>query len=528
VDAAGTRRSEPQHASRAAIILGNDAILAARPNTTAQLTHACGAAGFDIVVPPSWGDELVARRCLERLADRAEDAVVACACDRVRALLPNLDRTITGYPRHVSLAAPPVAAARYLRLVYGDPLLVTYVGDCPSAADPSIDARFSPAGFLASLHRQGIEVTAQPNDASAAEADRWRRYESVPGGLPARRFLARPPIDRVVRTVEPTDLGVVLRSSRAKVLLDLAPAAGCYCSAESDRIAETEPERSASPIVVAPATLDLSPESSAPRGRHTLRARLDDIDVATPSPPTVIPPPPAPPAKSETSSATETPVAPAAIAASRPEVRTATARAVETPNVVARAPEPPTHRPNPVAARPAATPRTTPARPVANQDAGAAAGRERRRRVALVAIPAAVLGVAMALGAAVYLGVARRATPGPPSAPAGPPDSVVSKSASGELGPPASADSSRRAAGRTAVTPSPVSDSAAAAAERDRAMRADSARGRARRTRRAPAPEIVPGWLPQGQPAFVPRDTSVTPRRDSTAPRVRPDTTPQA
>ena len=521
---AGARRSEPQHASRAAVILGNDAILAARPSTTAQLTHACGAAGFDIVVPPSWGDELVARRCLERLADRTEDAVVACTCDRVRALLPNLDRNATGYPGHVSLAAPPVAAARYLRLVYGDPLLVTYVGDCPSAADPSIDARFSPTGFLASLHRQGIEVPLQPNDATAAEAGRWRRYESVPGGLPARRFLARPPIDRVVRTVEPTDVGVAFRSSRAKVLLDLAPAAGCYCSADSDRLAETEPERSASPIVVAPAMLDLSPAGSVPRGRQTLRARLDDIEAAPPSRPTVIPSPPAPSERAETSSRTEPPVAPAATAASRPEVRIA--RAVEAPNVVARGPEPTAHRPNPARARPATTLEPTTTRPVANQVASAAAGRERRRRVALVAIPAAVLGVAVALGAAVYLGVSRRATPGPPSAPSLPQDSVVSKSASGELGPPALADSSRNAVGTGAVTPSAVSESSVTA--RDSSVRADSARERARRTRREPVPEIVPGWLPQGQPAFVPRDTSITPRRDSTVPRVRPDTTPGA
>jgi hypothetical protein len=60
VDAAAAPRSGDKGASRAAVILGNDAILAAEPSTTAQLAHACGAAGFDIIVPPSWGDELVA------------------------------------------------------------------------------------------------------------------------------------------------------------------------------------------------------------------------------------------------------------------------------------------------------------------------------------------------------------------------------------------------------------------------------------------------------------------------------------
>jgi len=66
VDAAGPPRSGDTGTSRAAVILGNDAILAAQPSTTAQLAHACWAAGFDIIVPPSWGDELVARAELQR------------------------------------------------------------------------------------------------------------------------------------------------------------------------------------------------------------------------------------------------------------------------------------------------------------------------------------------------------------------------------------------------------------------------------------------------------------------------------
>ena len=355
-------------------------------------------------------------------------------------------------------------------------------------------------------------MTAQPNDVTAAEANRWRRYESVPGGLPARRYLARPPIDRVVRTVEATNVDLALRTTRAKVVLDLAPAARCYCSAESDRIAEMEPERSASPIIVAPPTLDLSPDGSAPRGRQTLRARLDDDQAATPSRATAVP---TPPISSEASSRREPFPAPEPPTVSPPEVQTAPA--VEAPTVVIRAPEPPAHRPNPARPTLAAAPHITPTRPFANRDA-AATGRERRRRAALVALPAAVLAVAVALGTAVYLGAARHATPPRDQDPAS--DSVVSKSASGEIGAPRPA--------RTPVTPAARPQSAAAAAARDSALRADSARirARARRVRPAPAPEIVPGWLPQGQPAFVPRDTSIAPNRDSTVPRARPDTTP--
>ena len=120
-----------------------------------------------------------------------------------------------------------------------------------------------------------------------------------------------------------------------------------------------------------------------------------------------------------------------ATAVSPPEVQTAPA--VEAPTVVIRAPEPPAHRPNPARPTLAAAPHITPTRPFANRDA-AATGRERRRRAALVALPAAVLAVAVALGTAVYLGAARHATAPRDQDPAS--DSVVSESASGEIGAP--------------------------------------------------------------------------------------------
>ena len=39
------------------LILGTDAVLAAGPATPVQLVHACRAAGYDAVIPASWGDE---------------------------------------------------------------------------------------------------------------------------------------------------------------------------------------------------------------------------------------------------------------------------------------------------------------------------------------------------------------------------------------------------------------------------------------------------------------------------------------
>src|SRR5215217_1687688 len=126
--AAGTEAGSPRSGARAAVILGNDAVVAARPYSPAQLSRACLSAGFDIVVPPSWGDELVAAGYIAQLARRRDHVVVACTCARVAALLA---RSGDDQPGRVAVAAPPVAAARYLRLVYGDALLVTYVGDCP-------------------------------------------------------------------------------------------------------------------------------------------------------------------------------------------------------------------------------------------------------------------------------------------------------------------------------------------------------------------------------------------------------------
>ena len=63
--------------SRAAVIFGNDAVVAARPASPGQLANACRAAGFDMVVPPSWGDELVAVALLDRLAGTTDRQIIA-------------------------------------------------------------------------------------------------------------------------------------------------------------------------------------------------------------------------------------------------------------------------------------------------------------------------------------------------------------------------------------------------------------------------------------------------------------------
>jgi hypothetical protein len=515
VDAAAAPRSGDKGASRAAVILGNDAILAAEPSTTAQLAHACGAAGFDIIVPPSWGDELVARVFLQRLPACTARSVIACSCPRVRARLADAARTGGAAPAHVSVASPAVAAARYLRLLYGDALLVTYVGDCPSAADTSIDARFSPSGFLASLHRQAISLTAQPNDASATEMERWRRFESTPGGLPARRYLARPPIDRVVREIgagEATS-GLYMDIGRSKTVFDLAPAAGCSCAADRVRLEETEPARSSQSVVVAPAGLDLSPEPSLPSSPPTLRAR---------------------PTRNAGSSPRAANAAPTAPAPSRPAPSASTVPVVHVPPRTAAPPRPnvgaaatptPSADRAPVAVPPAAG-AVTPVAPASRRTYGSGA---------LLALPAVVLLTVLALGIGVYT-LCAEAEPSPRSgrigpAVAAPPDPAVPRSSTaGEPGAARVTDQAQPPSDRAATpyTPDTTSVSPTADTAAVREAREDSlARARAR-ARRARTPQVVPGWLPQGQRTFTPIDTTVGRKPESTRPRVPPDTMPQA
>ncbi|MBK5189763.1 MAG: hypothetical protein JJD97_16085, partial [Gemmatimonadaceae bacterium] len=124
--------------SRSVVILGADALLVALPSTPTQLANACVAGGFAGVFPVTWGDELIAAGCLEQLESRTGPAIF-CACPLVAEQLrgaAELHRFI------VPLISPPVAVARYLRLLHpGDALTITYVGDCPGADDDSIDER---------------------------------------------------------------------------------------------------------------------------------------------------------------------------------------------------------------------------------------------------------------------------------------------------------------------------------------------------------------------------------------------------
>src|SRR5262247_327951 len=125
-------------------LLGADALLAARPASPVQVLHACVAAGFAAAYPVTWGDELVARACLSRLADERPKRAILCACPH--ALRGVVEDASGAQP--IAVTSPPVAAARMVRRAYdGQAIRITYVGGCPSGADAELDAHVSPSAF---------------------------------------------------------------------------------------------------------------------------------------------------------------------------------------------------------------------------------------------------------------------------------------------------------------------------------------------------------------------------------------------
>jgi hypothetical protein len=251
----------------AVVILGADAVLAALPATAVQLAHACLAAGYTAAFPASWGDELVAEGCIRRLVSRGAEPAIMCSCPLVADRLLGSELT----PMLVPLVAPPVACARYLRAVYAPTELhITYIGSCPSAADPALDARLSPVEFLARLGALGIAVDEQPLFFESVLPPDRRRFYSLPGGVPAPDWLAAGgAAPRSLVEVDGDDYRPQLAErllAREPVLLDVAPHFGCVCSGAGGRtpasdarsaVAALEPPRSAGDIVDARVHVDI-------------------------------------------------------------------------------------------------------------------------------------------------------------------------------------------------------------------------------------------------------------------------------
>jgi hypothetical protein len=244
----------------AVLVVGTDTVIEALPARPIQLAHACGALGFDLVVPLSWGDELVAEAALRSLETGSPKQAVFCACPlvRQRLLLSGGDLSVV----MLSLAAPPSAVARHLRASIGRRLgSLTYVGRCPGADSEDYDVTYEPTVFLEILRDRGIRLEEQPDSfVDRLPADR-RRQVSLPGGCPAPEPLWQRCHEMLLSEVDGPDLALEIAQhllSSQSVLVDLAISVGCHCcgvtpsnTGSSGRVAVTslEPPRSVTPIV---------------------------------------------------------------------------------------------------------------------------------------------------------------------------------------------------------------------------------------------------------------------------------------
>ena len=282
-------------------IIGNDTVLDAAPATPVQLAHACLRRGFTVAVPVSWGDELIATETVRRLASRERGPAVMCVCPFARSRLlapgPDLARFL------VSLVAPPVATARYLRAAYGEHgVHITYIGGCPSADDPSIDECLTPDTFLADLAGHGIALAEQPLVFDSIVPPDRRRWCSLPGGTPTADVLWGDSDMRTLIEIDRDDVSTDLAQhiiTHEHVLLDLAPGLGCVCSgairssrARTARAAVTavEPPRSPKPVIdpapivsldapvaehITPVLTAVAPAAASVEG--SLESRLDEL-----------------------------------------------------------------------------------------------------------------------------------------------------------------------------------------------------------------------------------------------------------
>lgn len=224
------------------IILGADAVLAALPASPVQLAHACQALGFQLAAPATWGDELIAESCLERLADYEHPAAVMCSCPIVTERLTRASMMLE--PFMLTFVSPPVATARYIRAAFsGQALHITYAGACPGADDESIDARIRPSELLEAFVERGIVLGAQPNCFDALVPLDRRRFYSLPGGVPTRDHVERV-ADRSF--IELTGEDVVLELTQQLIeqtpaLLDIAAPLGCACAGAGEHAMRGNP-----------------------------------------------------------------------------------------------------------------------------------------------------------------------------------------------------------------------------------------------------------------------------------------------
>ncbi|HEX6313569.1 MAG TPA: hypothetical protein VFZ73_01870 [Gemmatimonadaceae bacterium] len=228
-------------------IIGSDTLLAARPADPLQLTRACLVAGFDLVVPVSWGEEVIAHDLAEQLSRNASpESAVAAACPlAVEALRSTPIRTGV-----LGTVSPPVATARYMRAMLEPRRVhVTYVGACPGASNPEIDVHCAPQVLFAKLVDSGIDVAHQPRHLDAQLPMERSRYASQPGGMPEARWLGARTHARVTEAA-PITVDVVAQLYREeRLLFDVTRACRCICAQDRTAIARLEPPRASTPVI---------------------------------------------------------------------------------------------------------------------------------------------------------------------------------------------------------------------------------------------------------------------------------------
>jgi hypothetical protein len=272
--------STPDSRPSSIVVLGADAVLAALPATPVQLAHACRALGYDHAFPVSWGDEVVAGACLERLRSFGDGPAILCSCPLVAERLTRSGDELA--PFMMNLVAPPVAAALYLRALYGErPVRITYAGSCPSATDPSIDARLSPAELLLAFAERGIVPSEQPEYFESVLPPDRRRYDSLPGGAPCAERLGEVDSGRALVELSCRDDEIALEIAqrlvaRERELIDLAPRMGCACagaptigaaSAARTTLTALEPPRASAPVLEPAIRVDAAlPQLAEPAG----------------------------------------------------------------------------------------------------------------------------------------------------------------------------------------------------------------------------------------------------------------------
>jgi hypothetical protein len=259
-------------------VLGTDALLAARPVDSVQLTRACQRAGFDFVAPVSWGEELIASKVAEVVAEGAS-AVVIATC-------PLVDDKVADAPFRTPIlrtVSPPVATARYLRAaLHPRPVHVTYVGACPGAAHPEVDAQCLPDALFTRLAESGIDASQQPRHLDAQLPVDRSRYASTPGGVPAANWLMARAGVRLVEAA-PITVDVVAEIHRdERLLIDLSSACRCVCARDRTAAARIEPPRATQPVVgEVRISISTEPEPEAEAGAEE-EAKAENPDQREP------------------------------------------------------------------------------------------------------------------------------------------------------------------------------------------------------------------------------------------------------